>query len=205
MGPIACPLAYTTVSTSEGGVGSTLVACCPSDYTFVSLCLAGSIGECTSPLTTGATVTYMMESTQGDTTGGVMTTSTMMAAPYFVVAVLVNKMLFEDIATSTTDLRAITSSIFAATSSTSASATASTVSTTPPPYSTAVSLESLLLSSILNAGSSTSFLNTVVISHSQFSIATTIISSRLRRTNNVLQVFLQRVLSQVHLRQLQLQ
>ncbi|CZR60152.1 uncharacterized protein PAC_10048 [Phialocephala subalpina] len=101
LGPIVCPQAYTTVKASEVGVRSTPVACYCSDYKFVALSSPGSIGECTSPLTSAVTVTYMMESTRGDTAGGVMTTSTTITAPYFVMAVLVNGMMFDDIATST--------------------------------------------------------------------------------------------------------
>ncbi|KAH8894374.1 hypothetical protein GQ53DRAFT_763114 [Thozetella sp. PMI_491] len=61
LGPVVCPVAYSTVSISENGAGSTMVACCPTGYTFSSLGgfkSAGLVGECISRLSQGQVVSF---------------------------------------------------------------------------------------------------------------------------------------------------
>ncbi|ERF72717.1 hypothetical protein EPUS_04770 [Endocarpon pusillum Z07020] len=58
IGPIVCPEAYTTATTSAQDATSTLVACCPSGYTFARLLQDGNTGECVSELNPGQVITY---------------------------------------------------------------------------------------------------------------------------------------------------
>ncbi|KAH8667617.1 hypothetical protein BGZ60DRAFT_564800 [Tricladium varicosporioides] len=56
LGPVVCPQAYTTAFTRIEGEGTTLVACCPTNYIFTELqtpLYTGSKGQCISSLTSG--------------------------------------------------------------------------------------------------------------------------------------------------------
>ncbi|KAE9370194.1 hypothetical protein N431DRAFT_343974 [Stipitochalara longipes BDJ] len=69
LGPIVCPAAYTTYSTSIVSGTSTSVICCPTSYDFVrSLPANGGIdGVCTSALTSGQTLVYASPATNSFT------------------------------------------------------------------------------------------------------------------------------------------
>ncbi|KAM0327665.1 hypothetical protein ACHAQA_005958 [Verticillium albo-atrum] len=58
LGPLVCPEAYTTATTSDAGGGSTLVGCCPSDYSFVSFVGPNRMGECTSDIRPNQVITW---------------------------------------------------------------------------------------------------------------------------------------------------
>ncbi|KAH8659231.1 hypothetical protein BGZ60DRAFT_531141 [Tricladium varicosporioides] len=90
--PIVCPEAYTTVGTSMVGVGgvSTLVACCPSGYSFSSLLSAGIVGQCLTTLPSGAVMTYAQLKNGSEPSGGVQIRTTTFTSPQRVVAIPVN-------------------------------------------------------------------------------------------------------------------
>ncbi|KAF3908193.1 hypothetical protein AA313_de0202252 [Arthrobotrys entomopaga] len=58
LGPITCPSAYATVTTTIENQSSTFVACCPPNYTFVEIEGVGTTGECSSELPAGKEVSY---------------------------------------------------------------------------------------------------------------------------------------------------
>ncbi|KAK6541153.1 hypothetical protein TWF694_008524 [Orbilia ellipsospora] len=58
IGPITCPSAYSTVTTSVENESSTFVACCPPNYTFVEIEDRGITGECSSELPANQEVSY---------------------------------------------------------------------------------------------------------------------------------------------------
>ncbi|KAH6671947.1 hypothetical protein B0J14DRAFT_669419 [Halenospora varia] len=61
LGPVVCPQAYTTAFTRVEGEGTTLVACCPTSYTFTELqtpLYTGSKGQCISSLASGQKFIY---------------------------------------------------------------------------------------------------------------------------------------------------
>ncbi|TGO30407.1 hypothetical protein BPAE_0006g00170 [Botrytis paeoniae] len=59
LGPFLCPEAYTVAVTTVVNSGSTLSGCCPSGYALWSLMSQPYPGECTSTITSGATITYV--------------------------------------------------------------------------------------------------------------------------------------------------
>ncbi|KAF7923509.1 hypothetical protein EAE99_006768 [Botrytis elliptica] len=59
LGPFLCPEAYTVAVTTVVKSGSTLSGCCPSGYALWSLMSQPYPGECTSTITSGATITYV--------------------------------------------------------------------------------------------------------------------------------------------------
>ncbi len=56
LGPMLCPNGYTTASTSEKDVASTMVFCCPSEYAFATSANHGTLYGCTSVQTRQVTV-----------------------------------------------------------------------------------------------------------------------------------------------------
>ncbi|PMD32307.1 hypothetical protein L207DRAFT_572109 [Hyaloscypha variabilis F] len=58
IGPITCPVDYTTVATSIVDETSTFVACCPPNYTLVSIVGAGDTSECSSILPANENIAY---------------------------------------------------------------------------------------------------------------------------------------------------
>jgi hypothetical protein len=56
LGPMECPAAYTTASTSQKDEHSTLIFCCPSNYQFATPADYGSLFGCTSLQTEAVTV-----------------------------------------------------------------------------------------------------------------------------------------------------
>lgn len=60
LGPITCPDAYYTASTSKKDESSTFVACCPSGYIFADFLDRGSTGECYSKVDAGKVISYII-------------------------------------------------------------------------------------------------------------------------------------------------
>ncbi|KAG9233339.1 hypothetical protein BJ875DRAFT_512450 [Amylocarpus encephaloides] len=58
-----CPQSYTTAFTSSISPGRTTVACCPQNYTFVSILNPGLIGQCKTPLAENQTILYVQDPT----------------------------------------------------------------------------------------------------------------------------------------------
>ncbi|KAF2435221.1 hypothetical protein EJ08DRAFT_656845 [Tothia fuscella] len=59
LGPLVCPEAYYTATTTSENAESTFVACCPSGYSLNSIIKAvRAPGECTSQVTAGQALTY---------------------------------------------------------------------------------------------------------------------------------------------------
>ncbi|TVY55362.1 hypothetical protein LCER1_G005645 [Lachnellula cervina] len=58
LGPFACPTPYTTATTSVVGSGTTMVACCPSNYKYQNQILPPLSGrQCLSALSSGQVIT----------------------------------------------------------------------------------------------------------------------------------------------------
>ncbi|TVY43951.1 hypothetical protein LOCC1_G005551 [Lachnellula occidentalis] len=58
LGPFACPTPYTTATTSVVASGTTMVACCPSDYQYQNQILPPLAGrQCLSALSSGQVIT----------------------------------------------------------------------------------------------------------------------------------------------------
>ncbi|KAE9379498.1 hypothetical protein N431DRAFT_478501 [Stipitochalara longipes BDJ] len=70
IGPIVCPAAYTTASTTVVSGSSTSVMCCPSNFEYVRN-VPGNPGRdngiCTSPFTSGQSLTYASPATNSFT------------------------------------------------------------------------------------------------------------------------------------------
>ncbi|OJJ42572.1 hypothetical protein ASPZODRAFT_2119698 [Penicilliopsis zonata CBS 506.65] len=85
IGPVVCPDAYTTATTSVNEASSTLVACCPSSYDFVEWMGVGNTGECSSQLHVGQVIEYVLSdvvaSTWSSYTSTVNTASLAYAIP----------------------------------------------------------------------------------------------------------------------------
>ncbi|KAG7109198.1 hypothetical protein HYQ45_017923 [Verticillium longisporum] len=58
LGPLVCPEAYTTATTSDAGAGSTLVGCCPSGYTFITFVGPNRLGQCISDVRPNQVLTW---------------------------------------------------------------------------------------------------------------------------------------------------
>jgi len=72
VGPITCPVSYSTVTTSIENESSTYVACCPPGYTFVTLADVGITGQCSSVIPAGRNVSFATR----DDAGSWFTTTT---------------------------------------------------------------------------------------------------------------------------------
>ncbi|KAF7913610.1 uncharacterized protein EAF01_000016 [Botrytis porri] len=59
LGPFLCPEAYTVAVTTVVNSGSTLSGCCPSGYALSAIMSQPFPGQCTSTITSGATITYV--------------------------------------------------------------------------------------------------------------------------------------------------
>ncbi|KAL2277513.1 hypothetical protein FJTKL_15429 [Diaporthe vaccinii] len=65
IGPMTCPEAFSQVATSVMDASRTLVACCPSEYTFAQWKSPGNIGQCYSDVASGDILTvYTTDSKQ---------------------------------------------------------------------------------------------------------------------------------------------
>jgi hypothetical protein len=59
LGPVMCPVAYTTAYTSLVNGQSTLVGCCPTGYDFIGINPQGDADECTSVIHAGQRINYV--------------------------------------------------------------------------------------------------------------------------------------------------
>ncbi|KAI0134107.1 hypothetical protein BJ170DRAFT_184961 [Xylariales sp. AK1849] len=85
LGPVTCPEAYYTATSSIKDSSSTFVACCPSNYDFKGTYSAGDTGQCTSKLDVGQVMTYVAEESQS----WITTTSTV-STPSSALGIQVN-------------------------------------------------------------------------------------------------------------------
>ncbi|KAL3422487.1 hypothetical protein PVAG01_06643 [Phlyctema vagabunda] len=58
LGPITCPVGYSTVLAQVENQSSTFVACCPPQYTFVEIVSQGNSGQCTSVIPANQIITF---------------------------------------------------------------------------------------------------------------------------------------------------
>lgn len=164
IGPVICPEAYTTASTSDGGSGSTLVMCCPSSYAFFGSTEPPGLGQCRSDFTNKQVVTYSDWSV--NPTGPFFMNSTQIhiissTLIQVALAVPVNGWLFASSTTATTtsastsntDTLSITSSTSIPPASASSTSTLSIASSTSiPPEIPAVSASIAQKSTGLSSG-----------------------------------------------------
>ncbi|KAI1408462.1 hypothetical protein F5Y13DRAFT_172512 [Hypoxylon sp. FL1857] len=80
IGPVTCPQDYYTATASAKDASSTLVACCPLHYDFVSFMGPGNTGQCTSEVKKGDVVTYAQRSSGWKITSSSATADTTVAA-----------------------------------------------------------------------------------------------------------------------------
>ncbi|OTA96489.1 hypothetical protein M434DRAFT_8932 [Hypoxylon sp. CO27-5] len=80
IGPITCPQDYYTAKASAKDTSSTLIACCPMNYNFVSFFEPGSTGQCTSAIKKGDVVTYAQRDSSWKVTSSSATAATTVAA-----------------------------------------------------------------------------------------------------------------------------
>ncbi|KAK6615402.1 hypothetical protein H4I95_00554 [Botrytis cinerea] len=93
LGPFLCPEAYTVVVTTVVNSGSTLSGCCPSGYALWFLSSQPYPGECTSTITSGATITYVSSWTPA--ADGYTTITTVLDSDHAVQAVQINGYNFD--------------------------------------------------------------------------------------------------------------
>ncbi|KAH8601784.1 hypothetical protein B0O99DRAFT_200541 [Bisporella sp. PMI_857] len=96
MGPVACPEEYTTASASTVSSGSVLVACCPSQYQFISESAfpPPGLGQCQSEIVSGQVLTMMEKSAAAEDFTLVVRTATTSNTAY---AVPINGFLFAEV------------------------------------------------------------------------------------------------------------
>ncbi|TEY71156.1 hypothetical protein BOTCAL_0100g00200 [Botryotinia calthae] len=93
LGPFLCPEAYTVAVTTVLNSGSTLSGCCPSGYSLWSLASQLQPRECTSNITSGATITYVTDWTPA--ADGYATITTVLHSDLMIQAVQINGYNFD--------------------------------------------------------------------------------------------------------------
>ncbi|KAH7140021.1 hypothetical protein B0J13DRAFT_558795 [Dactylonectria estremocensis] len=100
IGPVVCPEAYTTANTQVrvvNGESRTLVACCPSSYSFRFVASAGDTNQCASDLEEGQVIEFVTSNIDSST--WLPVTSTLTEASV-VWGIQVNGWLFPEASTS---------------------------------------------------------------------------------------------------------
>ncbi|TGO18156.1 hypothetical protein BTUL_0012g01010 [Botrytis tulipae] len=93
LGPFLCPEAYTVAFTSVIHTVSTLSGCCPSGYAFLNLLSPPFANQCTSIITSGATIEYVTTWYKG--TSGYKTITAVLDSDHEVHAVQINGYNFD--------------------------------------------------------------------------------------------------------------
>ncbi|KAF5878472.1 uncharacterized protein Bfra_000638 [Botrytis fragariae] len=153
LGPFLCPEAYTVAVTTVVNSGSTLSGCCPSGYALWSLMSQPYPGECTSTITSGATITYVSSWTPA--ADGYTTITAVLDSDHAVQAVQINGYNFDGNSAVPT-VTAFSSSTSSSSTSASASKSETAASSSTPSSSGAAATSTLAVSSSSTIDSSNS-------------------------------------------------
>lgn len=93
LGPMICPCAYTTASTSKKDESSTMVYCCPSNYDFATPADHGLLYGCTSQQTQAVTVHFPASNPPASSTIGTLVPGLPSRAP-IVAGIAINGWIF---------------------------------------------------------------------------------------------------------------
>ncbi|KAF7958675.1 hypothetical protein EAE96_002209 [Botrytis aclada] len=156
---ISMPEAYTVAVTTVVNPGSTLSGCCPSGYDLWSLMSQPYPGECTSTITSGATITYVSIWTPA--ADGYTTMTAVLDSDHAVQAVQINGYNFDgNSAVPTVTAFSSSTSLSSTSGSASKSETAASGSTPSSSGAAATSTSAVSLPSASDTSSSSSGLGT---------------------------------------------